>query len=75
MSDEGVQVAPEISIAYIIEKCVTEFTVPFKRDDEPEMFECGRSCKADAKRTHDEGQGFEVAPVCGTYVGIDYQAT
>jgi hypothetical protein len=63
MSDEGVQVAPEISIAYIIEKCVTEFTVPFKRDDEPEMFECGRSCEADAKRTHDEGQGFEVAPV------------
>jgi hypothetical protein len=26
MSDEGVQIAPEISIAYIIEKCVTELT-------------------------------------------------
>jgi hypothetical protein len=30
------------------------------------MFESGRSCEAVAKRTHDEGQGFEVAHVCGT---------
>jgi hypothetical protein len=73
MSDEGVEVAPEISI---IEKSVTEFrAAQFKHDVEPEMFERGRSCEADAERTHDEGQGFEAAHVCGICVDIDYQAT
>jgi hypothetical protein len=37
MSGEVVQVAPEIGIAYIIEKCMTEFIAHEKRDTELEM--------------------------------------
>jgi hypothetical protein len=77
MSDDGVQITPEISIAYVDQKFIVIEAIfkHFKHDVDRELFKRGGSRKAAAKRTQDEGQVFEVTHDCGMRVDKEFQAT
>jgi hypothetical protein len=78
MSNDGIQIAPEINIAYINQKCIGIEGVGvthFQHDLERELFKHGGSRKAHAKRTHDEGQGSEVTNACAMSIDTEFQAT